>query len=90
MANITFGTCVFVDGTAYATVTQAQTAILVRLFEGGDFGLPGPIAEKLIAERDTVLAALTLKEIPKPKGRPKGSRNKTKHAELPGIQPKAA
>lgn len=92
MANVTFAQCVVVDGVAYATVAAAQTAILTKLFEHPGTGAltPTGMAEKILAERETVLAALNLEEPPKPKGRPKGSRNKAKHAEIPGIQPKAA
>lgn len=94
MANVTFAQCVVVDGVAYATVAAAQTAILTALLSpvfASESGLtPSTVVEAIMFKRDDVLAALTLKEIPKPKGRPKGSRNKTKSADLPGIHPKAA
>lgn len=98
MPEISFVKCVVVDGKAYANIAEAQTAILTNLFrldKDQTPYIPSGIAEKILAERDQILAALTLTEAPRRRspGRPKGSRNKPKGglpSELPGIQTKVA
>lgn len=92
MPNVTFAKCVMVDGKPYTTIAEAQTAILVEILTGADSWTPSKCAEKIIAERESIIAALTLTDPPRRvrPGRPKGSRNKPKTPDLPGIQPKAA
>lgn len=97
MPEISFVKCVVVDGKAYATIGEAQTALLLDVFRtAGQLGsFAGEIAEKIFSEREAILAALTLTDAPRRRapGRPKGSRNKPKGGlppELPGIQTKVA
>lgn len=94
MPNVTYARCIVYNGKAYVTVAEAQTEILRSLFTicskpQWDTGL---IVEKILDEREAILGALSLQDPPREvrKGRPKGSKNKPKSPELPGIQPKAA
>lgn len=92
MAKVEFQRCVVVDGKAYATIQEAQKAIIRNVL--GDLNAPMDLAEKILAEKDSVLAALTLTDSSRPSARKafgatKKSR-KSKPTELPGIEPKAA
>lgn len=98
MPKVEFQRCVLVDGKAYATIAEAQTALIQDIFKGTHNGAvgwsSGEISEKIVQEREQILAALTLTGSSRPAPRKafggmKKSR-KSKTADLPGIEPKAA
>lgn len=93
MPKVEFQRCVVVDGKAYATIAEAQAAILTNILDSArpDF-TPEHVARKIIDCKEEMMAALTLTDSSRPGARKafggKPKQRKPKPAALP--EPEAA
>lgn len=79
-------------GKAYQSMDDFQRAMLDRVMAIEPKGAgPSDISCDILAHKDEVIEILSLSLNTRPaRGRPRGSKNKPKTQDLPGIQPKAA
>lgn len=90
MPKVEFQRCVVVDGKAYATIAEAQVAILTNILDP-----PGPrqpwdtekIVQKIITEREFIMAALTLADSSRPSARKAFGAAKKSRKSKPTVLP---